>query len=106
MRQPVTKPEITLTRWLVIRVCGADDHLIGMCLGTGKARVSSKIVHFDRDTMTCLTASGRLYILNQDPCLHLQALYTFQDWAAHYGIQNWKAVSDEYCLRADEDDED
>src|SRR5277367_6572684 len=62
-------PEIELRNWKVVEVASSkegmrnDRHFVGYNITEHEGRVSSKIIHWDRETRTGTTKSGRTYKL-------------------------------------------
>jgi len=91
-------PVIELTRWQVMEVTppGTDRHFVGYNQTEGEGRASSKIMVFDKATMTGKTRSGRKYKLVGESGMDGDALYTFNRWCSINGVESFKDVSEEY----------
>ncbi len=87
--------EIFIARWLVKEIPNGDRHLVGIAMGEG--RVSSKIVDFDRDTMTFTTSTGRKYLARKGgSAFNITAAYIWDTWCSMYKITEAKDVTEEY----------
>ena len=90
-------PEIVLRRWTIRELDNGDRHFVGYNVTEGEGRVSSKIVEFDPKTMRGKTRSGRVYQLDGESSINIDAEYVWNGWCAMYRIESWKDVSEEAC---------
>lgn len=82
------QPRLTLEPWTVYETETGELHLVGHCLETGEGRVSSAIIRFDPKTMTAVTRSGRLYLLQGTAGLDDDAVWVWQFWATVNGVKS------------------
>jgi hypothetical protein len=85
------QPRVTLTRWAFVQA-DEDFYLVGFCLETDNARVSTAIERIDTDSMTVTTSSGREYRLTRSPASFADAAWIRDVWdraiALQYGHDN------------------
>jgi hypothetical protein len=87
--------ELSISRWLVRELPNGDRHIIGLAWGEG--RVSSKIVSFDKNTMTFTTATGRKYHARKGgSAINITAAYVWETWCYINKVTESKDVTDEY----------
>lgn len=61
------EPEVTVTKWGLVRLKGETYHLTGIHSDNGRGRISTPIVSFDHAAKTVVTSSGRVYRLQGPP---------------------------------------
>lgn len=80
------QPRVTLSRWVFVQA--ADRfYLVGWCLETQKARVSTAVEELDVHSMTVTTSSGRQYFLTGDPASEADAGWIAAAWRMAVGLQ-------------------
>lgn len=94
-----SEPQAILINWAVYELPDGDRHFVGYNTVTGDGRVSSKIMEFDKATMTGTTRSGRKYRLDGISQMSNDAQYVWNIWAKYNKVTDFKDVSDEYALR-------
>ncbi|MHA6642733.1 hypothetical protein [Mesorhizobium sp. A623] len=87
------EPEVTIKAWAFVMHCGGDIHLTGL-RDNRKARVSSAVESFDRETMTATTISGRKYHLEGMPFDRLGIMLARLHWGSEEA-EGCKIVSPE-----------
>lgn len=95
------EPEESIVRWSVREVlCGDSSertrHLVGYIARRGSGRVTSPIQSFDRDKMTIITRSGRVYRLEGQPGFNADAEYVWAHWKVLNDVQEEVDVTDHY----------
>ncbi len=76
-------PEIHLRSWQIFEVTKHGEttrHFAGYNITEREGRVSSAIVHFDPQTRTGVTLSGRVYQLVGSSGTNMDAAYTWNRW--------------------------
>lgn len=78
-------PEVTMSEWRIMEVTspywdGASRHFVGYNVTNGEGRVSSEIVEFDKEKMTGITRSGRVYQLVGPSGQDSDANYVWNRW--------------------------
>jgi hypothetical protein len=93
------QPMIVLSHWAVYAPpSDLTTHIFfGYEFSEDHGRKSSPIKHFDKDTMTGTTESGRVYKLVGDPGLNTKALYVY----SHFKVLNLIDVTEQYIKRED-----
>lgn len=89
--------DLDIARWLVKELPDGDRHLV--CLALGEGRISSKIISFNKDTMTFITRTGRKYHARcGGSAFNIAAAYTFEMWCAinNITIDEVLDVTEEY----------
>lgn len=80
------EPASSISYWSIKQVPDFENksdvshHIVGLNARTYDGRVSSKIMAFDKRTMTCTTRSGRKYILVGQPGHNMDADYVWNRW--------------------------
>ncbi len=75
------QPHVILTRWSVMELADTNTrHFVGFKADEGQGRVSSPIQTFDREAMTGVTRSGRIYKLEGPRGQHPDADYVWRIW--------------------------
>lgn len=83
--------DLDIARWLVKELPDKSRHLVGLTYGEG--RVSSKIVAFDKDTMTFTTRTGRKYLARRGgSAFNIAAAYLFETWCAINNVTDDEVV--------------
>lgn len=75
------EPEVTVKAWAFVMHCEGGIHLTGL-RDNKKARVSSTVESFDRETMTARTVSGRTYHLEGIPFDYLGVMLARLHWGS------------------------
>jgi hypothetical protein len=70
---------VTLSRWVFVQAVDRF-YLVGWCLETRKARVSTAVEELDVHSMTVTTSSGRKYLLTGDPASKADAGWIATAW--------------------------
>lgn len=97
-------PKIKIIRWTIREITKSDQlpinthHIVGYNSTEGEGRVSSAIESFDKETLVATTGSGRLYQLNTDPAINMDAEYVWQRWCQINDVQDWIDVTDQYYI--------
>lgn len=76
------EPEVTVTRWGLVRHNGIDYRITGIRADDGRGRMSTPVVSYDHAAKTAVTESGRVYRLHGTPDYAMAAgiVYAFA-WA-------------------------
>ncbi len=91
---PVDKaPTISLVQWMIVETDKQQRHFVGYNYLEYEGRVSSAIVQFDKDSMSGITSSGRVYQLKGVPGINKDALYVWDYWRNFNGVQAWEDVT-------------
>jgi ATP-dependent Lon protease len=95
------EPEESIEQWSVREIlCGDSSertqHLVGYIARRGSGRVTSPIQSFDRDKMTIITRSGRVYRLEGQPGFNADAEYVWAHWKVLNDVQEEVDVTDHY----------
>ena len=92
---PVTEdPEIFLVSWKVMETKEGTRHFVGYNVSGREGRVSSAIETFDKEHMTGITSSGRVYKLKGPSISNSDADYVWGRWRLINDITEYKDVSD------------
>lgn len=90
-----SEPDVALTRWQVRQVGPAGTrHCVGWAEYEG--RVTSSVVHFEPESRTATTRSGRRYRLEGPPGVDPDAEWVWSWWSDANGVRFWTDVSAEY----------
>ena len=94
-------PELKLTQWRIFEVEsslweGKSRHFCGYNLTEREGRVSSEIVSFNKENMTGITKSGRVYKLTGDSGFNKDALYVWGIWSARNDISECIDISETF----------
>jgi hypothetical protein len=96
--------EVALSEWAAFEVPlkGADQpwtrHLAGWSCEDRHGHVSSPVVAFDPVTGTCVTESGRVYLLLSVPGMCSDGDYVLQRWLRMHGLHDLRDVTLEVFL--------
>lgn len=102
--RPVSElPKITLSRWGIFETADGSRHFVGIDLLDSSARVSSRIVTFDRATLRGTTHTGRAYELVGRPGWSGDVEYVWERWCALYEVTSYSNVT-EHLLDGEDDD--
>lgn len=85
------EPEVSLRDWIVYEI-NDTRHFVGYNIHEGSGRVSSPIIKFDREKMTGVTRSGRVYHLIGESNYNADAAYTWQQWCRINGFDHKAAI--------------
>jgi len=92
---PVTvEPELTLICWRVMQTEHAERHFVGIRADTRTGRVSSPICELNPATLSGRTTTGRKYRVSGPARWDIDALYTWLEWCALYGVVACRDVTD------------
>lgn len=89
------QPDVLLVDWAIMELPDGDRHFAGYEPAYQQGRASSKIVTFDKATMSGVTASGRVYSLLGPPNLSGEGAYVWSRWKDVNDVTEAKNVSDE-----------
>lgn len=91
---PVSRtPSITLEEWMIVETDKKQRHFVGYNHSGYEGRVSSAIVQFDKDSMSGVTSSGRVYQLKGAPGVNSDAVFVWGYWRQFNGVKTWVDVT-------------
>lgn len=91
------RPHIILTRWRIFEVWSENEdpttrHFVGYNCRDSEGRVSSAITTFDRDSLTGITDSGRIYKLSGESGYDPDAEYVWGRWVSINRISEFREI--------------
>ncbi len=89
------QPSITLVRWRIFETNREEHHFVGYCDENLEGRISSAIQGFDPSTGRGVTASSRVYQLEEPAGYDEDALYTWELWSGINQVQSVQDVTEE-----------
>ncbi len=90
------EPSITLRPWLILQCRNGKRYAMGWNITHHEGRASTAIQSFDRNRMTLVTESGRVYKLEGEPGLDMDAAYVWNLYARVNGYEVVADVTGEY----------
>lgn len=94
-------PSLILVNWFIAETDKNERHFIGYNITDSEGRVSSPIQQFDKENMTGVTQSGRVYQLRGNPGYNADAMYVWKFWCSVNSVNSWKDVTTEILLESD-----
>ena len=74
------EPMVILSNWSIMELNDGSRHFVGYNVLLKEGRVSSAIQTFDKNTMSGITNSGRVYKLDGSAGCNNDAHYVWQQW--------------------------